>query len=150
MNMKATFQNLGQQEELNFLLTNRIPRRLATRFMGWFSKLEQPAIRDLSIATWKLFTKLQLDDALKSEFTSMHDLFVRELKPGARRIDRDPGTMVSPCDGIVGGHGRVEGVDVIQAKGMGYTLMDLLGEQSLVDHYRDGTYVTLRLTSAMY
>src|SRR6478609_7614425 len=124
MNTKSTFQSLGQQEELNFLLTNRIPRRLATRLMGWFSKLEQPAIRDLSIATWKLFTELELDDALKSEFTSMHDLFVRELKPGARTIDSDPGIMVSPCDGIVGGHGQIDGIELIQAKGMGYTLMD--------------------------
>ena len=150
MSIKSTFQSLGEHEDLNFLLTNRIPRRLVTRFMGWFSKLEQPAIRDLSIATWKLFTDLNLDDALKSEFTSMHDLFVRELKPGVRPIDLDPTVMVSPCDGIVYGHGQVKGVDLIQAKGMGYTLMDLLGEESLVEHYRDGSYVTLRLTSAMY
>ena len=31
-----------QQEDLNFLLTNRIPRRLLTRFMGWLSRIEQP------------------------------------------------------------------------------------------------------------
>ena len=31
-------------------VTNRIPRRLATQFMGWFSKIEQPLVRDLSIA----------------------------------------------------------------------------------------------------
>ena len=116
MNIKSTFQNLGQQEDLNFLLTNRIPRRLVTRFMGWFSKLEQPAIRDLSIATWKLFTELNLDEALKSDFTSMHDLFVRELKPGARPIDPDPRIMVSPCDGIVYGHGQVQGVDRFKPK----------------------------------
>ena len=31
-----------EQEDINFLLTNRIPRRLATRFIGWFSQIEQP------------------------------------------------------------------------------------------------------------
>ena len=36
---------LFQHEELNFLLTNRIPRRLVTRFMGWFARIEVPAVR---------------------------------------------------------------------------------------------------------
>ena len=35
-----------QQEDLNFLVTNRIPRRLATRFVGWFSKIQNPLVCD--------------------------------------------------------------------------------------------------------
>jgi phosphatidylserine decarboxylase len=38
----------------------------------------------------------------------------------------------------------------VQAKGFPYSLMDLLGDQELVDYYRGGRYVTLRLTSSMY
>ena len=38
-----------------FLLTNSIPRRQLTRVMGWFSTVEQPVVRDLSIASWRLF-----------------------------------------------------------------------------------------------
>ena len=49
-----------QQEDLNFLLTNRIPRRLLTRFMGWFSRIEQPLVRALSIGVWRLFADLDL------------------------------------------------------------------------------------------
>ena len=45
-NAHALLTNVFQQEDLNFLLTNRIPRRLLTRFMGWFSKIEQPLVRD--------------------------------------------------------------------------------------------------------
>ena len=52
-----------EQEDLNFLLTNRIPRRLLTRFMGWFSKIEQPLVRDLSIGIWRLFADLDLGEA---------------------------------------------------------------------------------------
>ena len=48
---------------MNFLLTNRIPRQALTRFMGWFSKIEQPWVRDASIATWKFFTDLDLREA---------------------------------------------------------------------------------------
>ena len=38
-----------QQEDLNFLLTNRIPRIALTRFMGWFSQIRQPLVRAASI-----------------------------------------------------------------------------------------------------
>jgi phosphatidylserine decarboxylase len=43
-------QRLALQEDLNFLLTNRIPRRLATRFMGWFSKLPTGPLTRATIA----------------------------------------------------------------------------------------------------
>ena len=60
MTVKAQIVKVFQQEDLNFLLTNRIPRRLATQFMGWFSRIEQPLVRDLSIAAWRLFSDLDL------------------------------------------------------------------------------------------
>ncbi len=150
MTIKSVLAKVAQQEDLNFLLTNRIPRRLATRFMGWFSQIEQPLVRDLSLGLWQLFAELELEDAATREFKSMHDCFIRELKPGARPIADDPELMVSPCDAIVGASGPIEGVDLIQAKGFPYTLHDLLADPNLVRLYRDGSYVTLRLTSSMY
>src|SRR5262245_47571274 len=56
MTLQRHIFRLLAQEDLNFLLTNRIPRRLATQFIGWFSKIEQPLIRDLSIAAWRFFS----------------------------------------------------------------------------------------------
>ena len=138
------------RDELFFLLTNRIPRRLVTRAFGRFSQIEQPAIRDLSLWAWQRGADLRLHEAKKREFSSLHDCFVRELAPGARPLDLDPEVLVSPCDGIVGGFGKVEGVQLIQAKGFPYTLHDLLVDDALVAHYRDGSYVTLRLTASMY
>ena len=61
--LRSALARVGAQEDLNFLLTNRLPRRLATRFMGWFSRIEQPWVRDLSIATWRLFCDVDLRDA---------------------------------------------------------------------------------------
>jgi phosphatidylserine decarboxylase len=138
------------QEDLNFLLTNRIPRRLATRFMGWFGKIEQPVVRDLSIALWRLFADVDLSDAARRRFASLHDCFVRELAPGARSVDPDPGVLTSPCDAIVGASGVIQGDQLIQAKGFPYELSDLLADPELERLYRDGRYVTLRLTSGMY
>jgi phosphatidylserine decarboxylase len=138
-------------EDLNFLLTNRIPRRWATLFMGWFSRIEAAWIRTPSIAAFRwAYADLDLREAKKSSFRSLHDCFIRELKPGARRIDPDPEVIVSPCDAIVGACGAVRGVELIQAKGFPYTLHDLLADDELVERHRDGTFVTLRLKGSMY
>jgi phosphatidylserine decarboxylase len=139
-----------RNEDLNFLLTNRIPRQLATRFMGWFSRIEQPVVRDLSIGVWRRFAELNLHEAQKQSFDSLHDCFTRALKPGARPIDPDPALLTSPCDAIVGTCGIVAGDTVLQAKGFPYALSDLLGRAAHAETYRDGTYVTLRLTASMY
>jgi len=149
--VRDTLQRITQIEALNFAITNRlIPRRLATQFMGWFSQIEQPWVRDLSIATWRLFTDLDLSDAKTQDFRSLHDCFIRELAPGARPVDPAPNLLTSPCDGIVVSAGTIEGSRLLQVKGSTYTLQELLLDPQLADYYRDGTYVTLRLTSAMY
>jgi phosphatidylserine decarboxylase len=62
----------------------------------------------------------------------------------------DPLTLVSPCDAIVGACGTVQNGQVMQIKGFTYSLADLLGDLSQAAAFRDGRYVTLRLTSSMY
>ena len=138
------------QEDINFLLTNRLPRRLATRWMGWFSKIENPLVARASIAIWRQFADLDFSDARQQSFKSLHACFTRALKPGARPVDADPQVLTSPCDAIVGACGTVAGTELLQAKGFPYTLHDLLADPAVVEAYRGGTYVTLRLTSSMY
>jgi phosphatidylserine decarboxylase len=150
MTIRAMIASLTQQEDLNFLLTNRIPRAALTRFMGWFSKIENPFVRDASIACWRLFSDLDLSEAKKTEFKSLHDCFTRELRPGLRPVDPDTSVVVSPSDGIVGAHGRIHDTELFQIKGAPYSLLDLLGDPDLVERHRNGRFLTLRLTSSMY
>jgi phosphatidylserine decarboxylase len=150
MTPRSRLLDLLEQEDLNFLLTNRIPRRLATQFIGWFSQIEQPLVRDISIGLWRFFSDLDLREAKSTQFRSMHDCFTRELKDGARPVDRSADILVSPCDAIVGATGMIAGTDLYQIKGFPYTLEDLLCDPDLVEAHRDGRYVTLRLTSSMY
>jgi phosphatidylserine decarboxylase len=150
MTAKSLISRVVQQEDINFLLTNRIPRIMLTRFMGWLSRIEQPWVCRCCIALWRLFSDLDLSEAKKTSFTSVHDCFTRELKNGARSIDPDPRSLVSPCDAQIGACGTVQQGSVLQAKGFPYPLLDLLGDAALVRHYQDGQYATLRLTSSMY
>ena len=150
MTIRSLVSALTQQEDLNFLLTNRIPRAALTRFMGWFSRIENPVVRDASIACWRMFSDLDLSEASKTEFSSLHDCFTRELKPGLRPPDPDPQVVVSPSDAIIGAHGAIEDTELFQIKGAFYSLLDLLGDPELVEAHRNGRFVTLRLTSSMY
>jgi phosphatidylserine decarboxylase len=150
MTVKSLIATFTQQEDLNFLLTNRVPRAALTRFMGWFSKIENPLVRDLSIACWRLFSDLDLTEARKTSFKSLHDCFTRELRPGLRPPDPDPSIVVSPSDAIIGAFGAIDDTKLFQVKGAPYSLLDLLGDPALVDRHRNGRFITLRLTSSMY
>jgi phosphatidylserine decarboxylase len=147
---ESLLRRLAQQERINFLLTNRIPRRLLTHFMGWLSRIENRWLCRVGIWLWQRFADLDLSEARRSEFASLHECFTRELKAGARPIDAEPGCLISPCDGILGACGAIHEGMVLQAKGCAYPLVDLLEDAGLARYYRDGLYATLRLTSGMY
>jgi phosphatidylserine decarboxylase len=154
MKIRNKFQNLMLQEDLNFLLTNRIPRITLTRFMGWWSQLRNPWLVKGSIAVWRWFTDLDLSESKQQKFASLHECFTRELRPGLRPIDSRPEVMSSPCDCIVGACGEIRDGMVFQAKGFPYTLHSLLSSPELLHRWpkllEGGTFVTLRLTSSMY
>ena len=138
-------------EDLNFLVTNRLPRRLVTRLAGRFSRIRSRPLTRATLAVWRLFADdLRLAEARTQTFESLHECFIRELKPGARPIAADPATVVSPCDAVVGAFGVVCDGMVLQAKGFPYRLADLLPDPALVRRYEGGSFVTLRLKANMY
>jgi len=154
MKIRQIFQKWMLQEDLNFLLTNRIPRITLTRFMGWWSQIRHPWVVKSSIAVWRMFSDLDLSDSKTQQFDSLHACFTRELLPGSRVVNPDPALMTSPCDAIVGACGTITQGQVFQAKGFPYLLQTLLGHSKRCQHWPEvlegGTYVTLRLTSSMY
>ncbi|WP_233204781.1 archaetidylserine decarboxylase [Limnohabitans sp. 15K] len=154
MKIRQLFQKWMLQEDLNFLLTNRIPRITLTRFMGWWSQIRHPWVVKSSMAVWRMFSDLDLSDAKHQKFDSLHACFTRELRPGARVVNPDPAYMTSPCDAIVGACGTISQGQVYQAKGFPYQLQSLLGTSECCQHWpsvlEGGSYLTLRLTSSMY
>jgi phosphatidylserine decarboxylase len=141
---------LGAQEDLNFLLTNRVPRIALTRLMGRFSRIRSRWLTRASIAVWRRFTELDLSEARLREFDSLQACFTRDLVEGARPFDPRPEVFSSPSDAIVGACGRVDGTRVFLAKGFPYSIEELFGPTQDASAFRGGSYVTLRLTSAMY
>ena len=150
MTVRGGIARLAAMEELNFLLTNRIPRRLATRFVGWLSRIEHPLVARPAIFLWRIFCDVDLTDADTARFGSMRACFTRRLLPGARHFDPDPAVMTSPCDAILGAHGVVEEGNAYQIKGAPYRLGELIGDDADAAAFEGGLYATLRLTAGMY
>lgn len=150
MTLRTALGRIGAQEDLNFLLTNRLPRRLATQAMGRISRIEQPLVRDASLFLWRLFCEVDLSDAKQVRFKSLHDAFIRELRPGARVVDPAPDVLVSPSDAILGANGIVAAGQVLQVKGSAYRLADLVQDEALARAHEGCAYATLRLTAGMY
>jgi phosphatidylserine decarboxylase len=150
MTARSLIDRIVQQEDINFFLTNRIPRRRLTQLMGWLSRIEQPWLCAVGIFLWRLFSDLDLGEAEDKHFKSLHACFTRRLKDGARPIDGAAAYLTSPCDALVGACGRVAEGTVLQAKGFPYALAELLCDEDLAHYYRGGEFATLRLTSSMY
>ncbi len=146
----AGVRRVAKAETLNFWLTNRIPRVLLTRFIGWYSVRESEKLTRLSIAVWRLFSDLDLSESPVVKYRSLREVFTRPLLPGRRPIDPSMSSWCSPSDAILGAHGQVHAGIVFQAKGAPYALGELLGRNTPVASLEGWSFVTLRLTSAMY
>jgi phosphatidylserine decarboxylase len=142
---------IARDEDLNFLLTNRIPRRFVTQVVGALSRIESPLLTRALVALWQAADpSLDLSEAEPRRYRSLEECFTRRLRVGVRPIAADPNVIVSPCDAIVGALGDIDGTRCYQAKGFPYRLEDLLPDAAMIARHRGGRFVTLRLTSSMY
>lgn len=96
---------------------------------------------DMSIA--------EVSDALSHP--NFNSFFTRALQRTARPIDNAPNAVVSPVDGVVSEAGVIEGDQLLQAKGVYYSLTTLLGgskERALP--FLGGHFATLYLSPRDY
>ena len=150
MTISRTLRKILANEDINFLLTNRIPRQSLTLLMGKVSQIQSPAFTKLALKMWSWFDKFDMSEAKADKFQSIHDFFIRELKPGARPIAEDAACLISPCDGIIGTHGEIREGQLFQAKGYDYQLEELIGKEAVARQWLNGKFLTLRIRSSMY
>ena len=89
-------------------------------------------------------------ELLLSDYRSFHDLFVRRLQPGARPVDDTRNAAVSPVDACVSAMGETGDGVLIQAKGVSYSLSELLGDRELASELSGGSFITLYLRPKDY
>ena len=150
MTFRTLFDAIAANDRLNFLLTNRLPRRALSRLMGRLSAIEHPLVSRPALAAFRFFCAPDLTEARAIRFASLRDCFVRELAPGRRQVDMRADILASPSDGQLVASGRIEQGQLLQIKGSVYPLAELLRDAPAAAAFEGGCFATLRLTAGMY
>lgn len=144
-----TQENSAQERLLKLLYGHRAGRlflkpllcpavsRVAGMFLnsGLSRFLICPFIRRHSIDMW---------DYQPKKYASFNDFFTRGLAEGARKMERAPGILASPCDGRLSVY-EIDGDCTFDIKHTTYTLESLLKDRKLADSYRGGYVWLFRL-----
>ena len=138
-----------------FVLLQRIsPKFLLTSLAFRLTRVKTRAVKNFLIKNFVRIYEVEIDDALLSvpeEFESFNAFFTRELNPDARPISPEPGSLISPADGIVSAAGRIDGERIFQAKGLHYTLKDLLStDTEAAEKFIGGSFITVYLAPYNY
>ncbi|MBN7574454.1 MULTISPECIES: phosphatidylserine decarboxylase [Clostridium] len=85
-----------------------------------------------------------------NEFNSFNDFFTRELNFDARPITSDNNILISPGDGRITAYEDIDLDNIIQIKGLTYSLKELINDDNVASKYKNGICVVLRLCPTDY
>ncbi|HSQ41327.1 MAG TPA: archaetidylserine decarboxylase [Fibrobacteraceae bacterium] len=129
-----------------------LPRNMLSQTFGRLARLHTPVF-SVVLRNWFVHHyHIDLSEASRplEQYRNVHELFVRELKPGVRPIADDE--IVCPVDGCLSQCGALDDPDLgmIQAKGRGYSLKGLLRDSNLAERFRGGSFAVLYLAPFNY
>lgn len=131
-----------------------LPKHWLTAVVYRIARIRNASIKDFLIDRFVRLYDVDVDEIklnVPRDFPTFNDFFVRELSDDARSIEPGAATIVSPVDGTVSTAGALRAGSLLQAKGLSYTLDDLLAtdlEESAA--YIDGRYATIYLAPYNY
>ena len=135
-------------------LQHVMPQHLLTSVVYKATRSRSPAVKNWLIGKFMQGFKPDMSDAVQPDpfaYASFNDFFTRALKPEARPFTRDASTLISPVDGTIAQIGRIEGNQIVQAKGHRYSLEALLARPSdWTAQFRGGSFATLYLAPYNY
>lgn len=84
------------------------------------------------------------------EYKHFNDFFYRKFKPDFRPICKSSDTLCFPCDGRHLGFQKLSDAQKFFIKGNAFNLRQLLKDEALAEHFRNGTCVISRLAPVDY
>ena len=85
-----------------------------------------------------------------SDFNNFNDFFIRKLTSDSRPIDYNNNTLISPGDGRLIAYTNIKMNNLVQVKGITYSLSELLQDDKTANEYNGGTCLILRLCPTDY
>lgn len=143
--LRWTYESAMGRASLSLL----VKRAIFSRWYGWRmdgkasrAKVE-PFVKEYGLDESEFLQEV-------SSFSSFNQFFYRQLKPSARPIHPDPGSVIFPADGR---HLCVPDLSVASGlfvKGQMFSLSDLLQDRSLAERYAAGSLLLSRLCPTDY
>jgi phosphatidylserine decarboxylase len=136
------------------LLQHILPRHWLTAVVWRIARIRHPGVKNFLITQFARAFDVDLEEVkldVPGDFATFNDFFIRELADGVRPIDDDTDALVSPVDGTVSVAGAIQADSIFQAKGIDYSLGDLLAtDLHEADQYIDGSFATIYLAPYNY
>ena len=120
---------MGLIEKLLSGIQYLLPHHLLSRLVYAFMRIRLAPVKNTQIALIGSMVGVDWDEAKNeniSEFEHFQRLFHPGTGDGARPIDPDPLSFVSPSDGRISQCGRITNDRILQAKGRHYSVRSLL------------------------
>lgn len=131
-----------------------LPRHSLTRIVYWLTRIRIRTVKNSLIRGFIRLYKVDLaeiDREVPRDFRHFNEFFTRELAAGARPIDVNAQSFVSPVDGTVSEAGELAADSILQAKDIEYSLDDLFAIDLDEAHaYENGSFATIYLAPHNY
>jgi phosphatidylserine decarboxylase len=144
---------LSRQQKFLKLLFYVMPHHAISRVVYFVTRLRGPQVKPLI----KWFVKkygVDMSEAYEPEieyYPTFNEFFTRALKPGVRPIAPGDNTLACPADGTVSAAGAIRAGAILQAKGRGYSVLELLGgDKAMAVEFGDGRFATIYLAPYNY
>jgi phosphatidylserine decarboxylase len=129
------------------------PKRALSGAIGWGGSRNLPsALRAAMLSRFASVYGIDPSEAEKpiGDYSGFDDFFTRRLRPGARPIDTGAGRVVSTSDGKVVESGLAEAGKLLQAKGVLFSLEELVGDAQSATRLTGGAYFITYLSPKDY
>jgi phosphatidylserine decarboxylase len=126
-----------------------IPQHLLSRLVGLLAASRVKWIKNTFIRVIVRIFDVDMDEAESTDlrdYPTFNAFFSRQLKPGLRPVN---GLVSSPADGCVSACGDINGNQIIQAKGLNYSVEKLLASDN-ASRFHNGSFITIYLSPKDY
>ncbi|MGH8138264.1 MAG: archaetidylserine decarboxylase [Steroidobacteraceae bacterium] len=144
----------GLQARLFVALQHLVPQHFLSHLVYYVTRSRIALVKNLLIRSFVRGFRPDMTEAVRTDplsYASFNEFFTRILRPAARPIDPNASILVSPVDGTISQIGRLEGSQLMQAKGHHYSLEALLDPAAQwVPRFAGGAFATLYLAPFNY
>lgn len=140
-------------KDLKLSLQYLLPHRFISRLIYYVTRIRWSPFKNLFIRQFAKRFRIDWSDALSQEpgdYEHFNAFFTRALKPGARPLADGDDVLLCPADGAISQCGPIREGRILQAKGMDYTVAELLADEGLAERFRGGSFATVYLSPRDY